>query len=572
MNRSFRESIEISVAGAGVAVAVLAIDAGLGDSERLPAGFRIGIAAAASISALFFLRNSLGVWRRKIAGIPSAGELKKLEHVFESASWGMSLSAPDGRFIAVNPAFARMHGGTRPEEWIGRSTIEAFAEESKAQVPELRRRIDETGEVSYESIHVRKDGSRFPVLTEASSFRDESGRVIFRAANFFDITERKRIEDREKEHQAQLEATFQAMRDGVLVFDLEGRLVLANESNARILGYANVEDLRRNLAYYTQSYELRYLDGGVVPADRWPIARVIQGETISEVELLSRRLDNGKEWVFSFSGQPIRDATGKQVLATIVTRDVTLQKRAERDMREAIRARDEFLSVASHELKTPLSSLVLLSETVRRRTARKETDAMSPEAFDRFLVQSDRHVARVERVVNDMLDITRMRTGQLTLAPERVEVSRLVDGVIERAQPLFSDEGVALACSSRVSATGTWDPIRIEQVLTNLLTNALRYGERAPVEVGIALLPGSRQVAIRVRDRGMGIASGDIERIFERFERAVDADEVSGLGLGLYIARQIAEAHGGRLWVESEKGSGSTFHLELPIDPATDRG
>lgn len=226
----------------------------------------------------------------------------------------------------------------------------------------------------------------------------------------------------------------------------------------------------------------------------------------------------------------------------------------------AVRTRDDFLSLASHELRTPLTSLMLHGQLLQRALER-EGEPPRP-AVERFLEQTRRQIGRLTRLVDDMLDISRIAAGRLSLEPEPVELCALAEEVVQRLAPQLRDAGCSVSLDLRGPVEGNWDRYRIDQVLTNVLTNAGRYGAGQPVEVAVRRVGDSAE--LRVRDQGRGIAPEDQERIFRKFERAVDGSEVSGLGLGLSIVREITGMHGGTVRVESALGQGATFVICLP--------
>jgi len=229
----------------------------------------------------------------------------------------------------------------------------------------------------------------------------------------------------------------------------------------------------------------------------------------------------------------------------------------------AVLARDEFLSIASHELKTPLTTLKLQSQIFQRMVEKGDSRAYAPDRLNSMMEQTNRQVNRLNRLVDDMLDISRIRTGKLSFKLQPALFGDLVREAADRMAPHFRKEGRAVPeMDLKVNPRVNLDSVRMEQVVNNLLTNALRYGEGKPILVHLESR-GNRAV-LSVRDQGMGIERANLEKIFDRFERAVSANEVSGLGLGLFISRQIVAAHGGRIWAESEVGQGSTFYVELP--------
>lgn len=230
----------------------------------------------------------------------------------------------------------------------------------------------------------------------------------------------------------------------------------------------------------------------------------------------------------------------------------------------AVAARDEFLSISSHELKTPLTSLRLQSQLIKRsiynNTFRKLTDEQMFQSFD----QIDKQVTKLNRLIDDMLDITRIRSGKLSINKEKFDLSDLVVETVERIKPMFSEANASLpVVVKKESVVGYWDKIRIEQVLINLLSNALRYGEGNPIEIEVT--KNSKMACVMIKDQGIGIGKELLNVIFNRFERAISANEISGLGLGLFIVREIIQAHQGQVWVKSELGQGASFYFEIPL-------
>jgi signal transduction histidine kinase len=237
---------------------------------------------------------------------------------------------------------------------------------------------------------------------------------------------------------------------------------------------------------------------------------------------------------------------------------------AERKLERAVQARDEFLSVASHELNTPLTSLKLQVQSLTRTLARGDTTVLTPEKVARTAERTDRQLRRLSRLVSDLLDVSRIHANKLKLMLEPVDLRELVADVVDRTSAEFTRAGVRLDIAPSPKIVGLWDRSRLEQVLINLLSNALKYGAGKPVRVEVKW--DGERARLAVVDQGLGLREEDRARIFERFERAISANEASGLGLGLYIAREVVQAHGGDISVESRLGEGSTFAVTLPLD------
>jgi signal transduction histidine kinase len=307
----------------------------------------------------------------------------------------------------------------------------------------------------------------------------------------------------------------------------------------------------------------------------WPLARVLASGEAVLGEVVDIEAFDGRRKTILSGAIPLQEGD-RLTGAMVVVQDITELRKAEEtraqliretaarlEAEQGLRTRDEFLSIASHELKTPLSSLRLHSQMFQRGLRNLDPKILAPERITRLVDLVDRQTARLNRLVEDMLDVSRIHSGSLSLKKEPVELGELIREIVERLSPVMVEAGTPPGFVCLEPVEGCWDRFRIEQVATNLLTNAMRYGGRKPVLVQVERRGGFARLG--VRDRGLGIPAEDLDRVFGRFERAVSASEVSGLGLGLFISRQIVDAHGGRIWVESEgPGKGSTFVVELP--------
>jgi PAS domain S-box-containing protein len=278
-----------------------------------------------------------------------------------------------------------------------------------------------------------------------------------------------------------------------------------------------------------------------------------------EGQLRIRRGDGVYRWHLGRVA-PERNEQGEIVGWIATATDVDDQKKTEEALQRAVLQRDDFLSVASHELRTPLTSLKLELANMERIAARDQgppLPARLPEKLAKVGAQAD----RLHRLIDDLLDVSRIASGRLELDLEPLDLSRVALDIGGR----FQDEAARLGCQLTIAAPeavhGCWDRNRVEQVITNLLSNALKYGDSKPVVVTVE--PGER-ARLCVRDHGIGIPSGDQQRIFERFERAASTRNFGGIGLGLWIVKEIVAALEGEVRVESEVGAGSTFIVELP--------
>jgi signal transduction histidine kinase len=238
------------------------------------------------------------------------------------------------------------------------------------------------------------------------------------------------------------------------------------------------------------------------------------------------------------------------------------ERAARAQAQQALRIRDEFLAVASHELKTPLTAFRLVLDGAERTL---EQHPHVPEAMRKKIEILSRQSRRLDKLVTDLLDVARIQAGRLHVHLEEVDLCAVAREVVERQEQEAARARSLVEVVADEPVVGTWDPSHVDQVVSNLLSNALKYGAGKPVTVIVEKDDGVARLS--VVDQGIGIASDDHQRVFQRFERAVDQD-FGGMGLGLWIAREIVTRHGGSIRVASELGRGARFTVELPLRPA----
>jgi signal transduction histidine kinase len=242
------------------------------------------------------------------------------------------------------------------------------------------------------------------------------------------------------------------------------------------------------------------------------------------------------------------------------------------ELERSLRMRDDFMSLVAHELRTPLNTLFLESQMRSMALQRGNLAALGPEKLPAMVARDQRQIQSMIRLIDDMLDISRIRSGSLSIRRSDFELMSLLSRVVSDLALQAAGYGSSLSLHPHAPVYGCWDEFRIEQVIVNLLTNGLRYGGGKPIDIVVEVDAGTDGVAGAVRidviDSGIGISEADQQRVFEPFERGSANGEVKGLGLGLAISRQLAEAHGGRLEVASDGQTGSVFSLTLPLDEA----
>jgi signal transduction histidine kinase/Na+/proline symporter len=304
----------------------------------------------------------------------------------------------------------------------------------------------------------------------------------------------------------------------------------------------------------------------------WPPQIRVAGPRWAEITLplVGRRDFLGTLSLFSPTPRdqrPPRDLALAEELArrcAVALENASLYRRAE----QAVQARDQFLAVASHEIKTPLTPLRLSVQALRRIASRGEAAKLPPQRVEEVLLTAERQILRLVALVDELLDLSRITTRRLRLEPQGMDLAEAVRNVVERYRDELSRAGCEVTiCTSEAATTGVWDRSRLEQVITNLLTNGIKYAPNSRIHIDVEC--GDGLARLRVRDDGPGIAPEDQARIFQPYERAASYLNVSGFGLGLFIVREIVEAHGGTIRVESAPGRGTAFVVELPRRPAS---
>jgi len=228
-----------------------------------------------------------------------------------------------------------------------------------------------------------------------------------------------------------------------------------------------------------------------------------------------------------------------------------------------IRSRDEFLSIASHELKTPLTSMLLQTQTALHNIRSVSLAQFSIESLLKMLESVENQTKRLSKMINDLLSISLITTGNLQLEREQVDLDKVIEGVLIDFSSRIERENYTVIYDTHESIVGYWDELRLQQAIANFLSNALKYGNRKPIE--IILRKRNNQAEFMIKDNGIGISKENQKRIFGLFERGVSPDEYKGLGVGLHITHEIVKAHAGVIAVSSILGRGTLFIMKLPL-------
>jgi PAS domain S-box-containing protein len=400
------------------------------------------------------------------------------------------------------------------------------------------------------------DGSLHWLIGKAHPFYDSQGRPFRMLGVNLDITERKNAEwelQQTKEFSESIANTAKAL---IIGLDVKSKLIFFNNTCEQVTGWQRGQVLGKN-----------WIDTFVPERNRSEVSQTFRdlieqiGGTHHENPILTQ---SGDERFIAWDNTVLKDNSGQISLVLGTGIDITDRKRAEELLKEAVRSRDEFISIASHELKTPITSMRMQIQMMNRTLKKNGIQAIPLERLERTFDTSMRQLDRLTKLVEDMLDISKMGKGKLTFEMKEHSLSQIVHEVIDRFSEESKANGSELHAQIESGIVGQFDSFRIEQVISNLISNAIKYGAGKPVEIALHRKTLST-AELRIRDFGIGIPKEAQLRIFERFERAISVKNISGLGLGLYIAQNILSAHHGVIRVESALGNGSIFTVELPL-------
>lgn len=477
---------------------------------------------------------------------------------------------PTGHIVTWNSG-ARAIKGYDAAEVVGRHIEIFYGREDRAagRPRKLLAIAERDGRVEDEGWRYRKDGTRFWADVVISAMRAPDGTLLGFVKVTRDLTERRQLEQLLREREERLRLMIGSIQDyAIFLLDPEGHIASWNPGAERIKGYRAEEIVGRHFSMF---YPPEDAAAGR-PARELEIARR-EGRYAEEAWRV--RKDGTRFWA-NVVLAAVRNEQGELVGFTKVTRDMTDRRRQQEELlaaereaaelrvraeraQEVVRERDEFISIAAHELRTPIAALRLKLDGILRISERGSPIA---EPARSRLVVSSRLVNRMSDLVERMLDVSRIVLGQLELDVAPMDLGEVVREIVDELREPSAASGSEVRISLRGDARGTWDRMRLGQVIANLLSNALRYGRGKPIDIVVE--GDGEKVRATVADHGIGMSASDMQRVFGRFERAAPADQYAGLGLGLYISQHVVEAHGGTITVASTPGEGAQFVIELP--------
>lgn len=469
---------------------------------------------------------------------------------------------PQGMVFSWNAGAERINGYSADEVLGHHFKIFYLPEERNSGQPELElKTARETGRYEEECWRIRKNGGRFRAHVVMTAIHSVAGELLGYAKVTQDVTERWEAEQELRQSERRFRILVEQVRDyAIFMLSPEGRVATWNLGAQRIEGYEASEVIGRHVGMF---YPPEDIAGG-------KLARLLQQADVVGVARdhgWRLRKDGSRFWA-DVTLTALRDANGNLYGYVKVIRDLTERVEAEElaqayeAAREAVRARDEFLSIASHELRTPLAVAQLQLQSLKR-LLKNGTSGLDPQSISAAIDRALGSTTRLSQLVDTLLDVSRITSGRIQLHLSTFDLTDVVRDTADRLTEMAQEAGCELQVQVMTGLTGRWDRLRVEQALLNLISNACRYAPGSPVHIGME--QDGERVRLWVQDAGPGIAPDKLELIFDRFERAVPAESYGGLGLGLFVTRQIAEAHGGSVHVVSTLGKGSTFTLELPL-------
>jgi PAS domain S-box-containing protein len=484
----------------------------------------------------------------------------RLRATLYSIGDGVLVTDEHGRVTRMNPAAERLTGWAEREA-LDRPIAEVFNivnEDTRARALNPVDRVLAEGIVVGLANHtslISRTGGESPIADSGAPIIGVDGQPQGAVLVFRDISTEREAADALRQSEEKLKLIIASLRDyALVVLDPEGRVTGWNPGAESIERYKEDEILGQHFSRF-------FTPEDVAAGKPARVLQVAVDEGRFEDEGWRIRKDGTRFWA-NVIVSPILDSAGGLVGFVRVTRDLT-ERRAifEERLRsaqalEAVRLRDEFLSIASHELRTPLSALQLLLVSLVNHLRGGATNLMNKAE------RAKRMGDRLAQLVDALLDVSRLATGSLKLTLESFDLSDAVREVADRFRDSAAREGSELTVEAPVPVRGRWDRLRIEQVATNLIANAIKYAPGKPIEVSV--VKEGNEARLQVRDHGPGIPEADQTRIFDRFERIASKERAGGLGLGLYVARQLVQAHGGTILASNVADGGACFVVRLP--------
>jgi PAS domain S-box-containing protein len=477
---------------------------------------------------------------------------QELSDFVENAVVGLHMVGPDGTILWANPADYESLGYTH-DEYVGGNIRQFHADDQT--LCSILTRLSAGQALREQPARLRcKDGSVRHVLI-SSNTHFEDGQFVNTRCFTRDVTDQRLAEAALREARSHLACIVESSDDAIMSMDLTGRINSWNRGAAAMYGYSREDIVGR---------PIQALIPPELHADEATIIEKLRaGERVEHYETVRIRKD-GRRLDVSLTVSPVHDAAGQIIGVSKVARDVTERKQAQAVADEAARRKDEFLAILAHELRNPLAPLRYALSIARQPGMTAEQRTRAEEVIER-------QVEQMGQLLDDLLDVSRIARGHVELRKKWIDLTSVIGGAIEAARPLLDRKTHALGLDlPRETLRLEADPVRLTQILSNLLTNAAKYTDPGG-QVQLRAWREGDMVAFSVKDNGIGIAPEMMPRLFELFSQATPALHRSegGLGIGLSLVRAFVEKHGGRVEGKSDgPGKGSEFLVRLPVGKA----
>jgi PAS domain S-box-containing protein len=490
------------------------------------------------------------ITQRKLAEEALKRSEEKYRELISTSLDGIISVDPQMRIIIWNQGAEKIYGYTE-KEMLGQSIVKVIPERDRDKTKKLLARLSnpESDNSKYKVVvgeGLRKDRTEIPIELSLSSRKVEETCIV--TAIVRDISERKEAEKKIQKAADEWRITFDSINDWVSIHDRDFQFIRVNRSMAKALN-KDIKDIVGKKCY-------QYLHGTTKPLANCPHIKAIQSKKPAKAEV---RLNNPDIYV-EISVSPIFNENGEVTSTVHITKDITERKEAEEKLRQIDKMKSEFLSNVSHELRTPLQSIGGFTKLIL------EGKVPDTEIQQEFLQIIDRESQQLGALINSLLDMSRLESGHFKINKRLMPIRDTIIDSIQIFHSLARDKNVELSEEiPPILPEIEIDAERLRQVVINLLSNAIKFSDPGG-SVKARVENRNAELLFQVSDKGIGMNKEAMSHLFERFYRAEDKLARGGTGLGLYICRQIIEAHGGHIWAESEIGKGSTFSFTLPLN------
>ncbi len=483
--------------------------------------------------------------------------------LIEAINEGTAILSKDGTIQYCNSSFTRLVK-VAPERIVGCSILEFISPAAAEQVSEsLQKAV--TSPQRLEATLSARDQTRVEVLLSLGPYRSSALGESEISLVTTDLTEQKQLlddiqsqraaKDRLRASEGRLRAILEALPVGVLIADHRGRILDANPIVLSIWGLNSMLPIEQ----LSEFQGWNPLTGQKLRLADWPLIRAIRKGESTRDEMIEILGFDGSKKVIWINSCPVHGSRGENLGAVSVIQDITERRKAEKLREEAFAARDETVSIVTHDLKNPLAAVTLMSDLICRLASTK-----NEQQFLKYGTQIKHTATRMARLVSDLLDISRIESGRLMIEPGTIHSHEVLELAMVELRLLAQQKGVSIDVRLEAPAEGVFcDPQRVSQVFANLIGNALKFCEEKTGRIEIGNHVESESVVFTVRDNGPGISQEDLPHIFDRFWQATNTKKL-GTGLGLALSKGIIDAHLGRIWTLSSPGKGSTFLFTLP--------